>query len=137
MAQKLYESLLEFTVIIEKVKNIVKLFKQSVAGSEELWNTTERKLIPLKNMMKVEFHFNVLERFLELREVVIGIVNFKKSAPPMPFVGGIEFLQEFCTLFKSNEFTTIEATGERLVTSSTVIPIVKTMGSKINSVTCC
>ncbi|GFU43108.1 hypothetical protein NPIL_239041 [Nephila pilipes] len=55
----------------------------------------------------------------------------------MPFTGVIKFLQEFCTLFKSIEFTATEATGKRFFTSSTVIPIVKMMGSKINSVSCC
>ncbi|GFT66628.1 hypothetical protein NPIL_611721 [Nephila pilipes] len=31
----------------------------------------------------------------------------------MPFVGDIEFLQEFCSLFKSIEFSATEVTGER------------------------
>ncbi|GFT55460.1 hypothetical protein NPIL_353461 [Nephila pilipes] len=36
----------------------------------------------------------------------------------------------------SIEFATAEATGKRLVVSSTVIPIVKMIGSKINSAPC-
>ncbi|GFT58044.1 hypothetical protein NPIL_535861 [Nephila pilipes] len=76
----------------------------------------------------------MLQRFLELREVVAGTVNFIKSAPPLPFAGDIEFLQEFCTLLKSVEFVTTEATGERFYTSSTLISITKVMDSKINTV---
>ncbi|GFT75202.1 hypothetical protein NPIL_58581 [Nephila pilipes] len=82
----------------------------------------------------MEFTFYILQRFLDLREAVAGIVNFNKSTPQMPFAGDIEFLLKFDTLFKSIEFATTEATGERFVTSSTIIPIEKMMGNKINAV---
>lgn len=79
----------------------------------------------------------MLERFLQLREVVASIVNFNKSAPPMLSATDMEFLQEFCTLFKSIEFATTQASGEKFVTASCVIPVVKMMQNKINAVSCC
>ncbi|GFT47627.1 hypothetical protein NPIL_441161 [Nephila pilipes] len=45
MAQKTHKSFPEVTEFIEEVKNIVKWFKQNVAGNDELRKKTERKLI--------------------------------------------------------------------------------------------
>ncbi|GFS71603.1 hypothetical protein NPIL_620341 [Nephila pilipes] len=89
MAQKTYESYQKLPQL-EKVRNIVKWFKQGVVSTDELKKKAERKLI---QSVKIKWNstFYMLEIFLELREVVAGIVNFNKSAPPMPFPGEIEF----------------------------------------------
>ena len=136
MAQKSYESLPDAVAIIDKVKSIVKWFKHSVVGSDELRKKTELTLIQSVST-RWNSTFYMLERFLQLREVVASIVNFNKSAPPMLSATDMEFLQEFCTLFKSIGFATTQASGEKFVTASCVIPVVKMMQNKINAVSCC
>ncbi|CAD7079867.1 unnamed protein product [Hermetia illucens] len=74
----------------------------------------------------------MVERFLALREIVSSIINFNTTAPPMITAKDVEFLQDFVLLFKPIEVATKEACGEKFVTSSMIIPIVRLLRKKIS-----
>lgn len=124
----------EGSAVIEKVKSIVTWFKRSVIGSDELRKKTEgldaRVLI-----QSVETRWNstfyMVERFLLLREIVNNIISFNATAPPMITASEVDYLKDFIVLFQPIERATKELCGEKFVTSSVVIPVLRLMKKQI------
>lgn len=135
LAQKSIESLPQLKSLLEQVKTIVSWFRSSVIGSDELRkrtvNSTEKTLIQSVSTRWNSTYYMV-ERFLALREIVSSIINFNTTAPPMITAKDVEFLQDFVLLFKPIEVATKEACGEKFVTSSMIIPIVRLLRKKIS-----
>lgn len=135
LVQKSIESLPQLKSLLEQVKTIVSWFRSSVIGSDELRkrtvNSTEKTLIQSVSTRWNSTYYMV-ERFLALREIVSSIINFNTTAPPMIRAKDVEFLQDFVLLFKPIEVATKEACGEKFVTSSMIIPIVRLLRKKIS-----
>ncbi|CAD7085301.1 unnamed protein product [Hermetia illucens] len=135
LAQKSIESLPQLKSFLEQVKTIVSWFRSSVIGSDELRkrtvNSTEKTLIQSVSTRWNSTYYMV-ERFLALREIVSSIINFNTTAPPMITAKDVEFLQDFVLLFKPIEVATKGACGEKFVTSSMIIPIVRLLRKKIS-----
>lgn len=134
LAQKTIDSFAEGKEAIDKVKSIVTWFKRSVVGSDELRKKTEgmeaRVLI-----QSVETRWNstfyMVERFMMLRETVSTIIAFNSTAPAMVTASEAENLKDIITLFQPIERATKEISGEKFVTASVVIPVLRLMKKKI------
>lgn len=133
LAQKTIDSFGEGKEAIGKVKAIVTWFKRSVVGSDELRKKTEglqtRALI-----QSVETRWNstfyMVERFMLLRETVNHIIAFNATAPAMVTASEVQNLADIITLFQPIERATKEISGEKFVTASIVIPVLRIMKKK-------
>lgn len=134
MAQKSIDSIPELKVILDQVKLIVTWFKHSVVGSDALREKTkhlQKKTLIQSVSTRWNSTYYMVERFLLLREEVNSIITFNTSAPKMISAADIEILKECLVLLRPIEYATKEACGEKFVTSSIVIPMVRLLKKKI------
>lgn len=114
------------------MKSIVLWFKQSCIASNELRKATnaETKLIQDVSTRWNSTYY-MMERFLELRDVVNKIVIRHKTAPPM--LSGLELsiVSSVLQVLRPLEATTKEVSGDKYCTISKIIPLVHLMISKI------
>ncbi|XP_029160147.1 zinc finger BED domain-containing protein 1-like [Nylanderia fulva] len=128
---------------IFKVREIVHWIKNSVVQPDKLKKIQMQNNIPegsiLKLVADVKTRWNsaffMLERFLHLRRVISEIVIESVSAPDMPTAVEMETLNQLTALLKPFEYVTREASGQKYVTISKIIPMINCLSTKLNSIT--
>uniref|UniRef100_A0A6P7H793 Zinc finger BED domain-containing protein 1-like isoform X1 n=1 Tax=Diabrotica virgifera virgifera TaxID=50390 RepID=A0A6P7H793_DIAVI len=129
-------------VIINKVRNIVKFIKNSVNNSDKLRKIqidsgasegSVKKLI-LDVSTRWNSVFYMIERFLLMVRPVTIILIDNSNAPDMPSPQEIEILKQLLPILRPLEYVTKEASGERYVTISSVIPMLNCLVKQINLV---
>lgn len=137
IAEKSIRTTASLQEIIDKIKNIVSWFKQSVIAADELRkaqnNGEEKKLI---QMVPTRWNstFYMISRFLELREEVNAIIYRHTTAPIMVTACEIEELKIIKLLLQPLESATVQLSGQKYSTSSMVIPLVFNLERSIASV---
>ncbi|XP_066586680.1 E3 SUMO-protein ligase ZBED1-like isoform X2 [Prorops nasuta] len=112
--------------IIKKVKAIVTHFKKSVFSADKL-----RACSDLKLLQSVETRWNsthdMLQRFVELSDIIGGILLQNPTAPTMITAAELQIIKEFVHLLKPFVEATKIISGEYYLTASKVIPVVSTL----------
>ncbi|KAF6217108.1 hypothetical protein GE061_001461 [Apolygus lucorum] len=139
MAQKTIESeeMPQLKVILDKVTGIVRWLKHSVVGSDALRKKTkdlEKKILIQSIPTRWNSTYYMIERFLFLREQVSCVIAFNTSAPKMLDADEVEILTELMLLLRPIESATRDVSGEKFITSSVVIPMVKLLKRNIEKV---
>ncbi|XP_029170131.1 zinc finger BED domain-containing protein 1-like [Nylanderia fulva] len=100
-------------------------------------NIPEGSILKLVADVKTRWNsaFFMLERFLHLRRVISEIVIESVSAPDMPTAVEMETLNQLTALLKPFEYVTREASGQKYVTISKIIPMINCLSTKLNSIT--
>ncbi|XP_071580650.1 E3 SUMO-protein ligase ZBED1-like [Temnothorax nylanderi] len=118
--------------LCKKIKTIVTYFKHSVPAADEL-----RRKSTLKLIQNVDTRWNstknMLDRFIELADIISPILLQSPSAPPMLSASELQTTKEFAELLKPFEDATHIICGETYLTASKAIPIVHTIKNKLAS----
>ncbi|CAB3249482.1 unnamed protein product [Arctia plantaginis] len=130
----------EWRNIVSKVKTIVTWFKQSCVASDELRKATVAAMespAGVKLIQSVDTRWNstyyMLQRFLELRSVINDILFRHPRAPAMLSASDISTVSSVIVVLRPLEAATKEISGDKYCTSSKIIPLVRSMLSKITS----
>ncbi|XP_039949753.1 zinc finger BED domain-containing protein 4-like [Bactrocera tryoni] len=132
VAQNSIEQCKPLRELISKVKDVVTWFKQSNIASNELRKSTsdETKLI-----QQVPTRWNstyyMIERFIDLREIVNNIIIRHKNAPAMLHASELAHLSSVLQVLRPIEAATEEVSGDKYCTSSKVIPLIHCLVLKI------
>lgn len=107
-------------------------FKQSCTASDELRKATtaETKLIQCVPTRWNSTYY-LVQRFLEPRTVINDILFHHTNAPPMLSGSEISIASSVLLILRPMEAVTKETFGDKYCTSSTIIPLVGCMISKI------
>lgn len=125
--------MVELTNLITKVKNIVRWFKQSVIASDDLRKATkgEGKLLQeVPTRWKSTFY--MLQRFINLTEIVNGIVHRHITAPVITSAQDIQDISEVIEILRPLEGATKELSDRKYVTTSMVFPMVSILIKNIS-----
>ncbi|XP_017482349.1 PREDICTED: uncharacterized protein LOC108371288 [Rhagoletis zephyria] len=79
--------------------------------------------------------FANISSFKDGGDKINNIITFNTSAPQMVSALDMEVLKDFVVMFKPIEFATKEACGDKFVTSSIVIPVVRLLRKKVMGAT--
>ena len=112
--------------LIKKVKNIVTFFRESVNAVDELREHTDLKLIQ-DVLTRWNSTFYMIERFLLLRQFLSTVLINHPKGPPIVTASEIESLTEVMAILKPLESVTREISGEKYVTASKVIHMIRLM----------
>lgn len=137
VASKITNDIDHIKNIIEKVKSIVTYFKQSVVAADEL-----RKVQLSENILKLiqsvptrwNSQFYMLERFVKLYEYVAPILLKNSKSPPIIDATDLEIIKEIITILAPIESVSKEISGEKYLTASKIIPIVKCLLKKFENI---
>lgn len=120
--------------IIDKIKNIVTHFKQSVNSADQL-RKAQQVATPLKLIQSVPTRWNscyyMIQRFLELSDSVNAILLKNPKSPEALSAVEFQICKELLDILNPLEQTTKEISGETYVTSSKVIPLINCLKNKI------
>ncbi|XP_050305899.1 zinc finger BED domain-containing protein 4-like [Anthonomus grandis grandis] len=127
--------------IIEKVRTIVKWVKSSVINSDELRRLRTSTGIAqgsVKKFSDVKTRWNstfyMLERFVEMAEMLNDMLLNKPKAPPMVTAVEVCTIKEILLVLKSLEYLTKETMGEQYITISKVIPLLLCLSRNLEAV---
>lgn len=116
------------------MKSVVTWFKQSCVASDELRKaTTNQKKLIQDVSTRWNSTYYMIDRFLELRGPINEIVIRHKSAPPMLSGMELSIMSAVLPVLRSLEAATKEISSDKYATSSTIIPIMHCITSKIKS----
>lgn len=117
----------ELILLIKKMKEIVTWFKQSNNASDELRKAQEHNNVK-KLIQEVPTRWNstyyMIQRFLELGEIINQILYRYETAPLPITAREIVILNEVQSLLKPLEAATNEISGQSYTTISLVIPMI-------------
>lgn len=120
--------------VCKKVKTIVTFFKHSVIAADELRAQSNLKLIQSVNT-RWNSTYDMLERFIELADILSGILLHSPTAPVMLTAPELQAIKDFVQLLKPFKEATKIACDEHYLTGSKVIPIVNTLKNKLKALT--
>jgi hypothetical protein len=136
VAERAIQSSVEIQCLIKKVKNIVTWFKQSNNASDQL-RKAQNEGEPKKLIQEVSTRWNstyyMIQRFLELQEIINQIVNRNTTAPIMTTARDSETLTEVLHLLQPLEAATKEISGQQYTTSSLIIPLIYNLQKRISN----
>lgn len=125
----------EIKELIQKVKNIVTYFKQSVVAADEL-RKAQSTDVTLKLLQDVLTRWNsvfyMIERFLILIESVSSCLIKLPKSLQMLTANEVATLNEILKMLKPFESVSKEICEEKYVTSSKVIPMVNALLHELN-----
>ncbi|XP_014293829.3 E3 SUMO-protein ligase ZBED1 [Halyomorpha halys] len=133
----------EASVIVEKVREVVKFVKNSVNITDEIRRKQiEEGGIPEDKVKKIILDvktrwnstFYMLERFVELSRMLNEILLEKPHAPPMPTALELQLVKDIMSLMQPLEHMTREASGELYITISKVIPMVNCVINRYHNI---
>nr|CAI5851910.1 unnamed protein product [Callosobruchus analis] len=115
--------------VVNKVKVIVKFFKQSVVAADNLrkiQKLNSEEIFKLIQSVPTRWNstFYMLQRFLRHSDMIAAALLKSPTSPPMVCASEIEMLTEICKILQPIEEVSKEMSGDTYVTSSKVIPIV-------------
>lgn len=118
-------------LIISKVREVVKWVKASVIFSDQIRNKQREAGVQEGNLKKfildVKTRWNsvfyMLERYLELQELVNPILLRTPRSPDVLTAMETETLKNLIALLQPLEFMTKECSGEKYITISKIIPM--------------
>lgn len=127
----------DFSLLVSKVRDIVKFFKSSVILSDSL-RQKQTGCQPLKLILDVKTRWNsvyyMLQRYIELAPIVHQILMLNTKAPPTPSAVEMQNIKTLILILKPLEYVTKELSGEQYVTISKIIPMVNCLKAQINDV---
>lgn len=112
------------TDLIEKVKSIVTFFRESNNASDQLRTQTDLKLI---QDVLTRWNSTFLQRFLQLKQIVSTVLLNYPKGPSMLTAAEIEIMSEVTEVLRPLESVTRDMSGEKYVTASKVIPMIRLM----------
>lgn len=122
--------------MLNKVKDIVTFFKQSINAADDLRRQSDLKLIQSVNT-RWNSTFYMLERFLSLAEKIGPILLKYNRAPTMVSGQDIGIIKEIMLVLKPLEMATRDVSGDSYCSSSSrIIPLINIVCTKINQVPC-
>jgi hypothetical protein len=132
-----FEKSPEVKLILDKVRKIVKWFKQ--AGADELRKVqisngiSEGAVLKLKQDVQTRWNstYHMIDRFIELSNYVNNILLNSTTGPDTIMASEMKILKEIKQLLKPLEIATREMSGEKYATLSKVIPIVHGINHQI------
>lgn len=120
--------------IIDKIKNIVTHFKQSVDAADQL-RKAQQVATPLKLIQSVPTRWNscyyMIQRFLDLSDNINAILLKNTKSPEALSAIEFQICKELLDILNLLEQATKEISGETYVTSSKVIPVINCLKHKI------
>lgn len=136
VASKVTDDIPDINDIINRVKAIVTYFKQSVSAADDL-----RKAQSPDNVLKLiqsvptrwNSKFYMLERFVKLCDYVTPILLKNPKSPSIIGAADLEIIKDVLNILGPLEAVSKEMCGEKYLTSSKVIPIVKCLLKKLES----
>ncbi|XP_055550267.1 zinc finger BED domain-containing protein 4-like [Wyeomyia smithii] len=131
-------------VTISKVRGIVCYVKNSVNVSDRFRmiqsnnnvseGNTKKLILDVKTRWNSTYY--MIERFLEMRKVLIELLIDDTASPSMPSSAEVEILRQLVTLLRPFEFLTKELSGDKYVTLSKIIPMINCLFLQISSFKC-
>ena len=126
--------------LIIKVRNVVLWVKRSVIISDKLRKVQIKSGVTKgcvkKMVLDVKTRWNstyyMLQRFIEMVNIISPITLQHITAPAMPTAIEINTIKQFIELLKPLEFLTREFSGDKYVTISKIIPMVKCLMSQVS-----
>lgn len=123
-------------VLIGKVREIVKFFKNSVVQSDLL--RAKQRSNHLKLIMDVKTRWNstfhMLQRYIQLRSIVNEILLENPNAPDIVSAQENNLIQKIILILNPFEYVTRDISGEKYVTSSKIIPTVNCLRLQIEDI---
>lgn len=126
--------------LITKVRNVVLWIKKSVNISDTLRKVQIESGVPegcvQKMVLDVKTRWNstfyMLQRFIEMVNIISPITLQHITAPAMPTAIEINTIKQFIELLKPLEFVTRESSGDKYVTISKIIPMINCLMSQVS-----
>lgn len=118
--------------IVSKVREVVKWVKGSVIISDQIRNIQKDTGVQEGNLKKFVLDvktrwnsvFYMLERYLELQELVNPILLRTPKSPDVITAVETEIIKNLISLLQPLEFMTRECSGEKYITISKIIPMI-------------
>jgi hypothetical protein len=139
---KVFKERDEISFLLEKMRRIVKWFKHSVVGSDELRKLQRDRGIAEGSCLKLihdvstrwNSTFYMVDRFIALSKDVSQILLSNSSSPQMLTALDMEIAKGLVELLKPLELVTRELSAEKFVTISKIIPIIHCMEIQVEKV---